>query len=134
VEADAPITNGVTSSNADSEKKSISSLEPRPPTPSTPSTAHHPNEIGLPPSSAEDNTNQVRSMFQSKRLCERWLDNLFMVLYEDLRVYTLWRAEWEHFTKQQLQFNKQNNEWEMLGELALRLHHKVRFSVYWGLF
>jgi hypothetical protein len=21
-------------------------------------------------------------MFQSKRLCERWLDNLFMVLYE----------------------------------------------------
>jgi len=59
-----------------------------------------------------------------------------MVLYEvsplryelndqDLRVYTLWRAEWEHFTKQQLKFHKQNNEWEMLGELALRLHHKV---------
>ena len=75
-------------------------------------------------------------MFQSKRLCERWLDNLFMVLYEvcpllygvneqDLRVYTLWRAEWEHFTKQQLKFHKQNNEWEMLGELALRLQHKV---------
>jgi hypothetical protein len=64
-------------------------------------------------------------MFQSKRLCERWLDNLFMVLYEDLRVYTLWRAEWEHFAKQQLEFRKQNNEWEMLGELALRLHRKV---------
>ena len=43
-------------------------------------------------------------------------------------MYTLWRAEWEHFTKQQLQFHKQNNEWEMLGELALRLHHKVRPS------
>jgi hypothetical protein len=125
VEADAPSTNGVASSELDAERKSISSLEPRPPTPSTPSTAHHPNEIGLPPSSAEDNANEVHSMFQSKRLCERWLDNLFMVLYEDLRVYTLWRAEWEHFTKQQLKFNKQNNEWEMLGELALRLHHKV---------
>ena len=40
-------------------------------------------------------------------------------------MYTLWRAEWEHFTKQQLAFHKQNNEWEMLGELALRLHRKV---------
>jgi hypothetical protein len=26
--------------------------------------------------------NEDRSMFQTKRLCERWLDNLFMVLYE----------------------------------------------------
>ncbi|KAJ9097794.1 hypothetical protein QFC19_006662 [Naganishia cerealis] len=33
--------------------------------------------------------------FSNKRLCERWLDNLFMVLYE----------------------------WEILGELAQRLHH-----------
>jgi len=45
---------------------------------------------------------------------------------KDLRVYTLWRAEWEHFTKQQLQFHKQNSEWELLGELALRLHHKAQ--------
>jgi hypothetical protein len=48
-----------------------------------------------------------------------------MAYLQDLRVYTLWRAEWEHFMKQQLQFHKQNNEWEMLGELALRLHNKV---------
>ncbi|CAJ0632902.1 16296_t:CDS:10 [Entrophospora sp. SA101] len=34
--------------------------------------------------------------FNNKRLCERWLDNLFMVLYEDLRVYTLWKSEMAH--------------------------------------
>jgi hypothetical protein len=62
----------------ESDKKSISSLDPAPPTPSSP---HMPNEIGLPPNSAETN-NENHSMFQSKRLCERWLDNLFMVLYE----------------------------------------------------
>jgi Chs5-Arf1p-binding protein BUD7/BCH1 len=48
-----------------------------------------------------------------------------MVLYEDLRVYTLWRAEWEHFQKQQLVFHKLNAEWEMLGDLAQRLCHMV---------
>jgi hypothetical protein len=51
--------------------------------------------------------------------------SMYGVNEQDLRVYTLWRAEWEHFTKQQLKFHKQNNEWEMLGELALRLHHRV---------
>jgi hypothetical protein len=55
----------------------------------------------------------------------RFVPLLYGVNEQDLRVYTLWRAEWEHFTKQQLKFHKQNNEWEMLGELALRLQHKV---------
>ena len=58
--------------------KSVSSLEPSPPTPK----ASPSNEIGLPPNSAENTANDDRSMFHSKRLCERWLDNLFMVLYE----------------------------------------------------
>ena len=26
--------------------------------------------------------------FKHKRLCEKWLDNLFMVLYQDLRLFT----------------------------------------------
>ncbi|KAH0536593.1 hypothetical protein FGG08_006551 [Glutinoglossum americanum] len=64
-------------------------------------------------SGAEDN----------KRLCERWLDNLFMVLYEDLRVYTIWRTEMAHFRQQSLQYKKSAEEWEILGELAERLHH-----------
>lgn len=62
--------------------------------------------------------------FRDKRLCERWLDNLFMVLYEDLRVYTIWRAEIAHFRTQNLGYRKTGTEWEILGELALRLLHK----------
>jgi tetratricopeptide (TPR) repeat protein len=61
--------------------------------------------------------------FQHKRLCERWLDNLFMVLYEDLRIYTIWRTEMAQYRQQQLQYKKSAAEWEILGELAERLHH-----------
>lgn len=61
--------------------------------------------------------------FQNKRLCERWLDNLFMVLYEDLRVYTIWRTEMAQYRQQQLLYKKSAEEWEILGELAERLHH-----------
>ncbi|GAO47298.1 chaps-domain-containing protein [Saitoella complicata NRRL Y-17804] len=65
-----------------------------------------------------------KSPFQHKRLCERWLDNLFMVLYEDLRVYTIWRAEITHFRQQQLTYRKTAAEWEILGDLAARLQHR----------
>ena len=61
--------------------------------------------------------------FQNKRLCERWLDNLFMVLYEDLRIYTIWRTEMTQYRQQQMQYRKSAAEWEILGELAERLHH-----------
>jgi tetratricopeptide (TPR) repeat protein len=67
--------------------------------------------------------NQNYTHFQNKRLCERWLDNLFMVLYEDLRVYTIWRTEMAQFRQQQLLYKKSAEEWEILGELAERLHH-----------
>lgn len=60
--------------------------------------------------------------FRNKRLCERWLDNLFMVLYEDLRVYTIWRTEMAQYRQQQLAYKKSAEEWEILGELADRLH------------
>ena len=63
------------------------------------------------------------SQLQNKRLCERWLDNLFMVLYEDLRVYTIWRTEMAQYRQQQMQYKKSAEEWEILGELAGRLHH-----------
>ena len=78
--------------------------------------------------------------FTNKRLCERWLDNLFMVLYEvrpltghwvsslttlqDLRVWTIFRAEVAHFKTQHVAYRKTGLEWEILGDLALRLHHK----------
>ncbi|MCJ1307491.1 hypothetical protein MMC25_001137 [Agyrium rufum] len=77
--------------------------------------------------------------FQHKRLCERWLDNLFMVLYEDLRIYTIWRTDMAR-SKQSAanaspnpndpagnpvntMYSKSPEEWEILGELAERLHH-----------
>jgi len=62
--------------------------------------------------------------FSNKRLCERWLDNLFMVLYEDLRVWTIFRAEVAHFKTQHVAYRKTGAEWEVLGDLGLRLHHK----------
>ena len=61
--------------------------------------------------------------FTDKRLCERWLDNLFMVLYEDLRIFTIWRAEQAHYDAQSLPYERPGSDWEILGELALRLHH-----------
>lgn len=46
-----------------------------------------------------------------------------MVLYEDLRIYTIWRTEMAQFRQQQMQYKKSAQEWEILGELAERLHH-----------
>ncbi len=63
------------------------------------------------------------SEFQNKRLCERWLDSLFMGLYEDLRIYTIWRTEMAQYRQQQIQYKKSATEWEILGEMAERLHH-----------
>nr|POF03868.1 uncharacterized protein c31f10.16 [Quercus suber] len=70
-----------------------------------------------------DPSHQSYTQFQHKRLCERWLDNLFMVLYEDLRIYTIWRTEASQYRQQQLAYKKNAEEWEILGELAERLHH-----------
>lgn len=63
------------------------------------------------------------SKLNTKRLCERWLDSLFMVLYEDLRVYTIWRTQMAQYRAQQMQYKKSAEEWEILGSLAERLQH-----------
>lgn len=70
-------------------------------------------------------TDEKTLSFGNKRLCERWLDNLFMVLYEDLRVYTFWRTEAAHYRAQQTVYRKTGSEWELLGDLGLRLWHEV---------
>lgn len=66
----------------------------------------------------------IRNELRNKRLCERWLDNMFIVLYEDLRVYTVWRTESVHYESQQLPYNKTALEWEILGLVAYRLKHR----------
>ena len=67
------------------------------------------------------------TQFRHKRLCERWLDNLFMVLYEDLRIYTIWRTDMARSKTEEGggvdNYRKSAEEWEILGELAERLHH-----------
>ncbi|KAL2264121.1 hypothetical protein VTK26DRAFT_1990 [Humicola hyalothermophila] len=63
------------------------------------------------------------SRLNNKRLCERWLDSLFMVLYEDLRVYTIWRTQMAQYRAQSVQYKKSAEEWEILGSLAERLQH-----------
>ncbi|KAH2280663.1 hypothetical protein KXW96_003366 [Aspergillus fumigatus] len=70
-----------------------------------------------------DPSHSSYTQFKNKRLCERWLDNLFMVLYEDLRIYTIWRTEMAQFRQQAIEYKKSATEWEILGELAERLHH-----------
>jgi len=95
-----------------------------------------------PEPSQPPNSNQEAFSFTNKRLCERWLDNLFMVLYEvrivhnwqiilerdlasqDLRVWTIFRAEVAHFKTQHVAYRKTGLEWEILGDLGMRLHHK----------
>lgn len=66
--------------------------------------------------------------FRKKRLCERWLDNLFMLLYEDLKIFTMYRAEYLHFQAQQIEYKKTALEWELLGLVSLRLMHKKEAS------
>ncbi|BAE60956.1 unnamed protein product [Aspergillus oryzae RIB40] len=70
-----------------------------------------------------DPSHSSYTQFRNKRLCERWLDNLFMVLYEDLRIYTIWRTEMAQYRQQAIEYKKSATEWEILGELAERLHH-----------
>ncbi len=64
------------------------------------------------------------SDYKNKQLCERWLDNLFMLLYDDLRVYTMYKAEKMHFDAEKVEMKKTTLEWELTGLVAQRLGHK----------
>ncbi|KAJ2880219.1 bud site selection protein [Coemansia aciculifera] len=66
----------------------------------------------------EDGSDIIR-----KRLCERWLDNLIMILFDDLRMYTSWRSRMHNLriTGQPVTYRYTQAEWEALGDLALRL-------------
>lgn len=52
-----------------------------------------------------------------------------MLLYEDLRAYTMWQAEFVHFQAQQMEYKKTTLEWEILGLIAYRLKHFKEGSV-----
>ena len=48
-----------------------------------------------------------------------------MVLYEDLRIYTIWRTDMARAKSEESpgDYRKSAEEWEILGDLAERLHH-----------
>jgi len=43
---------------------------------------------------------------------------------QDLRIWTIFRAEVAHFKNQHVAYRKTGKEWEILGELGVRLQHK----------
>lgn len=49
---------------------------------------------------------------------------MLMIVLQDLRVWTIFRAEVAHFKTQHVAYRKTGLEWEILGDLGLRLHHK----------
>ncbi|KAJ3084081.1 chaps-domain-containing protein [Rhizoclosmatium globosum] len=71
--------------------------------------------------------NPINFTFRNKRLCEKWLDNLFMVLYNDLRLYTALKQEMSQYNqgtnKPPMSLRKTGAEWEVYGDLAERLRH-----------
>lgn len=73
---------------------------------------------------SEKSEKSGKSDYKNKQLCERWLDNLFMLLYDDLRVYTMYKAEKMHFEAQKVEMKKTTLEWELTGLVAQRLGHK----------
>jgi Chs5-Arf1p-binding protein BUD7/BCH1 len=111
----APTLNGRLSANENAELKADRAMEKPVPTIAAEEVKSGGEEA--------DSTHAQYPQFQNKRLCERWLDNLFMVLYEDLRIYTIWRTEMTQYRQQQMQYKKSAAEWEILGDLAERLHH-----------
>ena len=108
-----------------------SHLEPNVSKPSHSITVRSNSETPQPQPPQTDPSHTEYTQFQHKRLCERWLDNLFMVLYEDLRIYTIWRTESSQYRQQQMAYKKAPEEWEILGELAERLHHEEEAVEAW---
>jgi hypothetical protein len=66
---------------------------------------------------------------KGKRLCERWLDNLFMLLYQDLRLFAALQTENQHchqqgLTLHQIALRKTPAEWEVYADLCRSLGHE----------
>lgn len=58
---------------------------------------------------------------QKKRLCERWLDALFLVVFEDLRVHAIYEAELRQAKEDSRAYRRTPREWIILGDLCRRM-------------
>lgn len=94
-------------------------LDDAPPATSLSPSSSSPRTSPTQPKSASS----FRRAVHEKRLCERWLDNLFMILFEDMRVYTIYRGELAHFASTNTPYSRSPREWLILGRLCRRLGH-----------
>jgi len=68
---------------------------------------------------------------QKKKLCERWLDSLFTLLYENLKAYGIYRAELEASKAEAMPYQRTPRDWLGLAELCLGLGKTVPlFAIY----
>lgn len=61
----------------------------------------------------------------NKKLCERWLDNLILTLFEDLRIFALFSEELKKVELEGIGIGRGAKEWLLLGKLSVRLNHVV---------
>ena len=83
-----------------------------------------PESAGSKKSKPWNNNNDLNMSLldRSKRVCERWFDSLFIVLYEDLKVYTVFKTEMDQANSLGSAYERTALEWELLGDLCVRLN------------
>lgn len=59
----------------------------------------------------------------SKVLCEKWLDFLFLTLYDEQKEFSLWKAESDCFKSENVEFRRTYKEWQYYGSISERLGH-----------
>jgi tetratricopeptide (TPR) repeat protein len=89
----------------------------------SPLSPQSPSAVIAEPTKAQMDKSNTSSSHTKKRLCERWLDTLFMVLFEDMRVYTVYQAELAHHAAEGRVYHRTPREWLILGDLCFRLGH-----------
>lgn len=89
------------------------------------------NEFGVDPKTNDNKRRDSSGMVDvpldhepckyGKRLCERWLDRLFMILFEDLRALSIFRSEMVQCQNTRTSYNRTARDWLALGALCRRL-------------
>lgn len=80
-------------------------------------------ESGNENDAAHEEKEGLHRTLRSKRLCERRIDRLFMILFEDVRYYSAWSREEYHRQSQKLPIEKSAYDWHYFGTLAERLQY-----------
>lgn len=80
--------------------------------------AHNPTSPIIAPSPRLEAVEAVDLAATKKKICEKWFDRLFLVLFEDLRVFEVFAQE---LAEKRVTNLKTGQEWYLLGKLCLRL-------------